>query len=115
LECGALERCCDPYHNPWFLVPKKDKGYRLINAAQRLNAVTIKDASLPPSAEEYSEDFAGFPVLSLLDLFSGYDQMALAEICRDLTVFQTPLGLLRMTTLLQRYTNGVQVFDRVMK
>jgi len=52
LECGALERCCGPYRNPWFLVPKKDKGYRLINAAQRLNAVTIKDASLPPSAEE---------------------------------------------------------------
>ena len=65
----------------------------MINAAQRLNAVTIKDSSVPPSAEEYSEDFAGFPVLSLLDLFSGYDQMALAEICRDLTAFQTPLGL----------------------
>jgi len=27
LECGALERCCGPYRNPWFLVPKKDKGY----------------------------------------------------------------------------------------
>ena len=73
----------------------------MINAAQRLNAVTIKDASLPPSAEEYSEDFAGLPELSLLDLFSGYDQMALAEICRDLTAFQTPLELLRMTTLPQ--------------
>jgi len=41
--------------------------------------------------------------------------MALAEIYRDLTAFQTPLGLLRMTTLPQGYTNGVQVFDRVMK
>jgi len=115
LECGALERCCGPYRNHWFLVPKKDKGYRLINAAQRLNAITIKDASLPPSAEEYSEDFAGFPVLSSLDLFSGYDQMALAEICRHLIAFQTPLGLLRMTTLPQGYTNGVQVFDSVIK
>jgi len=115
LECGALERCCGPYCNPWFLVLKKDKGYRLLNTAQRLNAVTIKDASLPPSAEEYSEDFAGFPVLFLLDLFLLYDQMALAEICRDLTAFQTPLGLLRMTTLPQGYTNRVQVFDRVMK
>jgi len=99
LECGALEEYCGPYHNLCFLVPKKDKGYRLINVAKRLKTVTIKDASLPPSAEEYSEDFAGFPVLSLLELFSGYDQMALAEICRDLTAFQTPLGLLRITTL----------------
>jgi len=77
LECGALERCCGPYRNPWLLVPKKCGGYRLINAAQRLNAVTIKDASLLPSSEEYSEDFAGFPLLSLLDLFSGYDQCEL--------------------------------------
>jgi len=41
--------------------------------------------------------------------------MVLAEICRDLTAFQTPLELLRMTTLPQGCTNGVQVFDRVMK
>jgi len=27
LECRALERCCGPYHNPWFLVSKKDEGY----------------------------------------------------------------------------------------
>jgi len=115
VECGALERCCGPYRNPWFLVPKKDKGYRLINAAQRLKTVTIKDASLPPSPEEYSEDFAGFPVLFLLDLYSRYEQMALAEIYRDFTAFQTPLGLLRMTTLPPGYMNGEQVFDRVMK
>jgi len=80
-----------------------------------LNAVTIKDASLPLSSEEYSEDFAGFPLLSLLDLFSGYDQSELDPSSRDMTVFQTPLGLLRMTALPRGYTNGVQVFDRVMK
>ena len=29
--------------------------------------------------------------------------------------FMTPFGLLRMTTLPQGYTNGVQVFDRVIR
>jgi len=33
LECGALERCCRPCRNPWFLVPKKSGGYHLINVA----------------------------------------------------------------------------------
>jgi len=80
-----------------------------------LNAVTIKDASLPLSSEKYSEDLAGFPLLSLLDLFSGYDQCELDPSSRDMTAFQTPLGLLRMTALPQGYTNAVQVFDRVMK
>jgi len=115
LEYGALERCCGPYCNPWFLVPKKSEGYRLINAAQRLNAVNIKDASLSPSSEEYSEDFAGFPLLSLLDLFSGYDPRKLDLSSRDMTAFQILLGLLRMTALPQGYANGVQVFDRMMK
>ena len=59
--------------------------YRLINAATYLNAVTIKDASIPPSVDEFSEEFAGYPLVSLMDLFSGYDQCALAPESRDLT------------------------------
>jgi len=45
-----------------------------------LNAVTIKDASLLPSSEEHSEDFASFPLLLLLDLFSEYDQCIWKEV-----------------------------------
>ena len=97
------------------MVPKKAGKYRLINAAQRLNAVTIKDASLPPSADDFSEEFARFPLLSLSDLCSGYDQCIRAPESRDMTPFMTPFGLLRMTTLPRGYTNGVQVFDRVIR
>ena len=39
----------------------------------------------------------------------------LAEESRDLTAFMTPFSLLKMTTLLQGYTNGVQVFDRFIR
>src|SRR5205085_4465577 len=118
---------------PWFLVEKpgyeKDesrkvlldrrgqpiKCYRLINSAQRINAVTIRDASLPSAVEEFSEKFARYPVVSLVDLFSGYDQCTLDPISRDITAFHKPLGLMRMTTLPVGYTNAVQVFDRVMR
>ena len=99
MQCGALERSFGPYRNPWFLVPKKTlRKYRLINSAQRLNTITIRDASLPPTVDEFSEVFAGFPSISLLHFFSGYDKCMLAEESRDLTVFMTPFGLLRMTT-----------------
>jgi len=54
-------------------------------------------------------------LLSLLDLFSGYDQCELDPSSRNMTVFQIPLGLLRMTALPVGYMNGVQVFDRLMK
>jgi len=64
-----------------------------------INAVTIRDANLPPSVDEFSEQFAGMKVTSLVDFFSGYDQILLDERDRDLTSFITPLGLFRQTTL----------------
>jgi hypothetical protein len=39
--------------------------------------VTVRDVYTPPAAEEFSEDFGGCKVISLLDLFSGYDQVDL--------------------------------------
>ena len=65
--------------------------------------------------EEFSERFAGYLVVSLVDLFSGYDQCTLDPAARDITAFHTPLGLMRITTLPMGYTNAVQVFDRVMR
>ena len=133
LDCGTIERSFGPYRNPWFLVPKKgyekdEEGnqvldragkpiqrHRLINCAQKINAVTICDASLPPAADDFSERFAGYPLISLLDLFSGYDQCSPARESRDITAFHTPLGLMRMTTLPQGYTNAVQAFDRIIR
>ena len=111
---GTLEPCHGPYRNPWFLVKKKEAGkYRLVNAAMEMNRVTVRDANLPPATDEFAEDFAGCAVASLIDFFSGYDQIGLDTTCRDLTAFMTPIGLLRMTTLPQGATNSVAQFVRI--
>ena len=133
LDCGTIERSFGLYRNSWFLVPKKgyekdEEGnlvldragkpigrHRLINCPQKINAITIRDASLPPAADDFSEHFAGYPLISLLDLFSGYDHCSLTKESRDVTAFHTPLGLRRMTTLPQGYTNAVQPFDRIIR
>ena len=47
------------------------KRCRLINSAQRINAVLIRDASLSPAVKKFSEPFARYPVIPLVDLFSG--------------------------------------------
>ena len=113
IRSGALEPCHGPYRNPWFLVKKGGGKYRLINAAMEMNRVTIRDANLPPATDEFAEEFAGNKVASLIDWFSGYDQVPLAAHSRDLTGFFTPLGLLRMTRLPQGATNSVAQFVRV--
>ena len=113
LDRGILEYCNGPYRNPWFLVKKHDGKYRMINAAMNINRVTRKDANLPPSPDEFAEDFAGMQIGSFIDFFSGYDQLTLAPVSRDMTAIHTPLGLLRQTTVLQGATNSVSQFVRV--
>ena len=115
IDCGVLEGSFGSYQNPSFLVPKKTGKYHLINSTQCLNAVTIKDASLLSTVDEFSEEFAGYPLILLLDLFSGYDQCSLAAEPRDMTAFMTLFGLMQMAMRPQGYTNGVQVFDRVIR
>ena len=86
---------------------KPFKQYQLRNSAQKINAVSIRDASIPPAVGEFSERFAGYPVVSLVDLFSRYNECTLNPASRDITAFHTPLGLMRMTTLPMGYTNAM--------
>ena len=101
LDKGILKYSEGLYKNLWFLVKKKtSRDYRLINSAMHLNIITRRDVNLLPSIDEFIKEFAGYYIISLIDLYSGYDQMLLYFKSKDLTVFFTPLRLLRNTTLL---------------
>jgi hypothetical protein len=113
IDAGILEPCYGPYRNPWFLVKEKNGKRRFINSAVHMNRVTIRDALIPSHVDEFAEDVAGRPLVSLVDIFSGYDNITLHEECRDMTAARTPLGLLRQTTLLQGATNSPAQFIRV--
>lgn len=67
-----LEFSQGPYRNRYFLVRKKDSICRLINDVQALNKATIRVSGMPPSVEEFSEDFARYPITSSIDYYSGY-------------------------------------------
>jgi hypothetical protein len=56
---------------------------------------------MPPATDEFSEDFAGYPIVSAIDYFSGYYQIELDARSHDLSAFLSILGLLRMTRLSQ--------------
>jgi hypothetical protein len=111
---GTIEPSHASYRNPWFLVEKKQKKtFRLILPCNKMNAVTIRDANVPPMADEFSERFAGCLIITVADFFSGYDQIVLHENSRDMTSFPTPLGLFRMKTLTQGATNSIAQFCRI--
>jgi transposase InsO family protein len=114
LEKGLFERSFGPYRSRYFLVAKKPDGsWRFINDVQPLNKVTIRDAGMPPAVDDFSEDFAGYPITSSVDFYSSYNEILLDIESRDLTAFLTEIGLIRQTRLPQGWTNSVAVFQRI--
>jgi hypothetical protein len=96
------------------LVKKKKPGeYRLINLAIHLNVIIRRDANLPPSINKFADEFAGYYITSLVNLYSSYNQILLHPKSRDLTAFFTPLRLLQNTILPQGATNSITQFIRV--
>ena len=62
------------YRSRYFLVWKKNPGkYQFINDVQLLNGVMIHDSGILPCIDEFSEDFAGYPITSSADYYSGFN------------------------------------------
>ena len=117
LANGTLEFSQGPYRNRYFLVKKLKKmeeEYRFINDMQLLNKVTIRDSGMPSSMDEFSEDFAGYPITSSIDYYSGYYQIPPDKHPEILQHFSRRSALSRMTRLPQGWTNSVACFQRVM-
>ena len=92
---------------------KKSEKYRLVNAVMNINQIIIRNANLFSIVDEFAEKFAKMTIISLINFFSEYDQIALNEKSRDFTTFMTSLELLRQITLSQRTINFVTQFVRV--
>jgi hypothetical protein len=102
-----------PYRDGHFLVPKKNGKYCFIISAVSAKQHTLEDAALPPNVEEFSESFAGLPIVSPIDIHSAYDQKWLHEDGRNYMAFHSTDRLYQRTRLVQRATNPVSAFARV--
>lgn len=115
LDAGVYEHCQSPYVSQWFAVAKKASGkIRLVHNLKPLNEVSIRDGGLPPILDDFVEPFAARVCCSVFDLFWGFDARKLDPYSRDMTAFQCPLGLLRLTSLPMGYTNSPAEFQRCM-
>ncbi|GBG81463.1 hypothetical protein CBR_g32453 [Chara braunii] len=81
---------------------------------QRLNAVTVRDAGGLPNTDALSESCAGRPIISLIDLYSAYDQFPVYPPDRPVTAMHTPRGLIHMNVAPQGWTNAVAMVQRHM-
>ena len=58
VEMGILEPSSAPYSNRWFKVPKKNGTLRFIQDLQPVKKVTIRNARIGPTIDEFAEAFA---------------------------------------------------------
>ncbi|GBG64857.1 hypothetical protein CBR_g48325 [Chara braunii] len=103
-----------PYASSWFCSIKPNGTLRWVQDLQRLNAVTVRDAGGLPNADALSESCAGRPIISLIDLYSGYDQFPVYPPDRPVTAMHTPRGLIHMNVTPQGWTNAVAMVQRHM-
>ena len=64
----------------------------MVHNVQELNKVTIRDPTLPPRVDDFTENHVGHVIYGLADLFSGYDGRILAVESRPLTTFNSLIG-----------------------
>ena len=88
-------------------MPKKNGTLCFIQDLQPVNKVTIRNAGIGLTIDEFTEAFVGRSIYLLEDLYSRYDQFQLAIESRDIMTPRTPLGLVRMCTLSQGGSNSV--------
>ena len=66
---GILEPSSAPYSNRWFTEPKKNGTLRFIQDLQSVNKVTIRNAGIGQTIDEFTEAFAGRSIYSVGDLY----------------------------------------------
>jgi len=98
------------YRSRWFCVKKKSGALRIVHNLQPLNAVTIRNAGLPPDPKQIIKSMASRSCYTVLNLFVGYDHRTLDEASHDLTTVSTPIGTQQLTCMPQGWTGAMVIF-----
>jgi hypothetical protein len=88
IDAGVFKLSNSSYQSRWFVVIKKDeKLLWIVQSLEPLNQVTIAHSGVPLFTEQLAESFARCACNSMMDLYVGYDEHALAPSSQDYTTF----------------------------
>ena len=85
----------------------------MINAIMNMNEMIIRDVNLSFNVEKFLKKFADILITSLINFFFNYNQITLAEKCRNLITFMISLKLLKMIKLSQKIINLIVQFVKM--
>eukprot|EP00921_Rhytidocystis_pertsovi_P015517 GHVQ01024667.1.p1 GENE.GHVQ01024667.1~~GHVQ01024667.1.p1 ORF type:complete len:617 (-),score=19.13 GHVQ01024667.1:117-1967(-) len=107
-----------PSKSPWAAAPvfvsKSDGSWRMAIDYRRVNKLIKTDSYPVPILWENLQMAAGYLYYARLDGKSGFFNVPLEEICKEITAFITPRGLFEYNVLPFGIKNSLAEFQRVM-
>jgi hypothetical protein len=118
LSKGMIRKSQSLWSAPAILVPKKSLDgkpkYNFCVDFRALNAVTKFDSYPLPHLEDSISNLFGAKYFSILDCYSGFWQVNIAEQCKELTGFTVPSGHYEFNRLHFGLSNSPANFQRLM-
>jgi len=114
LKNGWLTESTSEYRAPVIFIPKKDGTLRMCIDYRDLNRITTKDRFPLPSTEDLIDRLQGAKVFSRINMYAGYNQMAIRPEDTHKTAFVTKFGLYKWRVLPFGLANGPAAFMRMM-
>ncbi|XP_037833479.1 uncharacterized protein LOC119617377 [Kryptolebias marmoratus] len=115
LDAGVIQESRSPYASPIVVARKKNGNVRMCIDYRTLNSKTIPDQYTTPRIDDALDCLAGSRWFSVLDLRSGYYQIAMAEQDKDKTAFICPLGFYQFERMPQGVMGAPATFQRLME
>lgn len=115
LQAGIIKESRSPYASPIVVVWKRNDAVRMCIDYRLLNSRTIPDQYTTPCIEDALNAFTGSRWFSVLDLRSGYYQIAMSEADKEKTAFICLLGFFEFERMPQGITGAPATFQRLME
>uniref|UniRef100_A0A8C8DU84 ribonuclease H n=1 Tax=Oryzias sinensis TaxID=183150 RepID=A0A8C8DU84_9TELE len=115
IKAGVIKESRSQYASPIVVVRKKNGSIRICIDYRTLNSRTIPDQYTIPRVDDALDCLTGSKWFSVLDLRSGYYQIAMSEEDKEKTAFICPLGFYQFERMPQGITGAPATFQRLME